>query len=93
MEGFGALTAVLSTLLLCLVQGAVGDGKVNRVVSRPCYHHSSSGRAIYNFTLTDIHERENVTLDRFQGKFQLKITTERAPLFFKLKRKSLYSFF
>ena len=53
-------------LLLLTLQGS--DAKADRVVSIHCNSEDSIDGTIYNYTLPDLHDVQNISLSDYQGK-------------------------
>lgn len=65
-------TLALAAFALPFAALVDADAVVNRVISRPCFHHTKEGPTIYNFSLVNIEENEKVDLARFKGNFFLE---------------------
>uniref|UniRef100_A0A1B6C1V4 Glutathione peroxidase n=1 Tax=Clastoptera arizonana TaxID=38151 RepID=A0A1B6C1V4_9HEMI len=63
------LRVVLSIAALCLI-GVTADATVNKVASRQCLSQNYNN-TIYDYTVPDIHEKENISLSKYKGKVVL----------------------
>ncbi|KAK4299056.1 hypothetical protein Pmani_028646 [Petrolisthes manimaculis] len=63
------LTRMLWAGLVTLA--AVGAAAQDRMPSRPCYHHPSSGDTIYDFEEADLFKTKNISMEDYRGKVVL----------------------
>lgn len=65
-----AMLNVILSIAAFFIFAVAADGKVNRVPSRPCLTQNYN-ETIYDFTIPDIYEKENITLSKYKGKVSM----------------------
>ncbi|KAK3874486.1 hypothetical protein Pcinc_020572 [Petrolisthes cinctipes] len=60
---------------------AVGAAAQDRMPSRPCYHHPSSGDTIYDFEEADLFKTKNISMEDYEERAHTTVYQPCTPVY------------